>query len=137
MDSRDWIILGVVGLGGWWLYKRLQNHAQPVVDGNPAGAASMHAGAAAVTKSGLPSVKGIVAPPRDLAAPRLGGGSPSSTPFRTTAGKLLGLNLAPQPTQLVPTVQSGTTTGSLPVHGSLPPPQRLNPTINPSIRGVS
>jgi len=51
---------------------------------------------------------------------------------------LIGLNVLPKPVALTPVVLSSPTTGVGVTGGLQPPPQRLNPTINPAsgLRGV-
>lgn len=77
MDSRDILILAVVGIGGWWLYRRSQAMPKAAALGNPTAAASMTTAGRRATLVGQSIVSGISgAPfmPRDPIGGFIGGG---------------------------------------------------------------
>lgn len=137
MDSRDLLIIAAVGFGAWWLFFR-SSSAQPAADGNPAGAASMNAGAAAQTQLGSASLRGLISSGLSSGLTLGSKQQAFASTFQDSARRLLALNVTPQPVTTPPFVRSSPTLGLQPTGGSQPPPQRLNTLINPAsgLRGV-
>ena len=137
MDSRDLIIIAVVGVGAWWLWKRLQEVPQSATNTDPLGASSMVAGAAAQTLSGNPTFRGLFAstgsPTLTLGTPGRGGAI-----FSRSAATLLATNVTPPSVANTPFVLSSPSAGVAPTPGFQPPEQQLSPVVNPAsgLRGV-
>ena len=132
MDSRDLIIIGVVGIAAWLGYRYFfAGTPQPIATGNPAAGSAMVAGAAAQTQTGAGATRGLFVGGTNL-SPILGSPFGIANNFQNAAGQLLALNVIPQPVASVPVTLSSPTAGIAPTGGTLPPPQRLNPTINPT-----
>ena len=128
MDSRDVIIIALVGVGVW-LWWKARNMPLPIGDSaNAQNGSSMAPGAAQQTQVGPATIRGIdMGGPRTMVA-TLGGGATASAITKA----LLTIDKTPQPVAVAPMNFSGTTAGIGPIGPHAPTQQQLNPVINPA-----
>jgi len=139
---RTALIVGGAAVGLYFLWKsgviasvqQAISGAVPVAQVNPNASASMVQGASAVSQIGPPTFRGLMLGTALARSNAFLGQSPLGAAGGTvrTAGTLLLGDLSPKPVTLVPTMRSGTTAGTPLVVSAPPPPQQLNPTINPN-----
>jgi len=118
MDSRDLIILALLGFGAWyWLRGRKQMQAAAATDGTTSevvGGAGMNLGVASAVNTGMPVISGIVGDPsHPPPAISMGYGvaRPPISPTTVEGVRLAGVDNTPPPPPPVPHTQGITVAG--------------------------